>query len=68
MTSQEMLKHPPIGKDKIFVNVAVVDESPNWQVQNKPADWDIAGNPNSDMYKNKLFGYDEKEFLAKQYK
>lgn len=26
------------------------------------------GNPNHTMYDNKLFGYSEQEFLAKQYK
>lgn len=26
------------------------------------------GNPNNPIYENKIFGYSEKEFLAKQYK
>lgn len=26
------------------------------------------GNPNHPMYNNQLFGYDEREFLAKQYR
>lgn len=68
MTSQEMMKHAPIGDDKLFVNIAPLGDFPDWQIQNKPADWDLYGNPNSAVYSDKLFGYDVKEFLRKQYK
>jgi hypothetical protein len=68
MTSQEMMKHPPIRKDEIFVNISAVDQTPNWQLRDKPIDWDLAGNPNNSYYRDKLFGYDLQEFMMKQYK
>lgn len=61
MTTQEMMK----AKAKPgywFVNIAPIDQPQNWVEQVMPPDV----NPNG--YDGKLFGYDEKEFLAKQYK
>ena len=67
MTSQEMMKALcPAGF--IFSNVANVDEPQNWVLQEKPKNWDDEGNPNHPVHDNKLFGYSEKEFMAKQYK
>lgn len=56
MNSQEMMK----SKAKPgywFVNIAKLDEQPNWQEQVKP--YETRGT---------IFGYDQAEFLAKQYK
>lgn len=56
MTTQEMMK----AKAKPgywFVNVANVDQPQDWQEQVKP--YEASG---------LLFGYEEKEFMAKQYK
>lgn len=67
MNSQEIMK-AVYPKGFMFSNIANVDESQNWVLQEKPKNWDEKGNPNHPMYGNKLFGYNEKEFLAKQYK
>lgn len=67
MTSQEMMK-AQCPKGFMFSNIAKVDEPQNWILQEKPNGWDQEGNPNHPMYANKLFGYDEKEFMGKQYK
>lgn len=67
MTSQEMMKsHAPDGF--IFQNVAAVDEPQDWVLTKKPAGFDVDGDPNGPTYRNKLFGYDQTEFMAKQYK
>lgn len=44
-----------------LVNVAPLGETPDWQEQVMPPTQD----PNA---KQTLFGYEEREFLAKQYK
>jgi hypothetical protein len=67
MTSQEMMK-AQCPKGFIFTNIAEVDEQQNWVLQEKPKRWDEEGNPNHRMYENQLFGYGQKEFMAKQYK
>lgn len=56
MTSQEMMK-AKCKPGYWWVNVAPLDESPDWQAQVAPLKPD-----------DKLFGYDVKEFMAKQYK
>ena len=56
MTSQEMMK-ATAKPGYWWVNVANVDQPQNWQEQVKPHE-----------SRGLLFGYEEKEFLAKQYK
>lgn len=56
MTSQEMMK-AKCKPGYWFVNVAPVDGSPDWHEQVEPHRTD-----------GTLFGYTEKEFLAKQYR
>lgn len=59
MTSQEMMK----CKCRIghwFVNIAEVDEPQNWVEQPLPYQVDINSNT--------IFGYEQKAFLARQYK
>ena len=55
MTSQEMMraKAPP---GYWFVNVARIDADPDWVLQVMPPEEN-----------NLLFGYEQKEFLQKQY-
>jgi hypothetical protein len=56
MTSQEMMK-TKAKPGYWWVNVAPLGSKPNWQEQVSP------------LRKTKtLFGYDVKEFMAKQYK
>lgn len=38
------------------------------ELDNTPRHLLDEGNPNHPRYDNKIFGYDEKEFLARQYK
>jgi hypothetical protein len=62
MTSQEMMK----AKAKPgywFVNIAAVDQPQNWQEQVMP---DSESDPNYGI--QKLFGYETKAFMAKQYR
>lgn len=66
MTSQEMMRSK-LKLNHVWVNVAAVDQEPNWQEQPKPIDWNN-GNPNDPIYSPKLFGYDQAKFMAKQYK
>jgi hypothetical protein len=56
MTSQEMMR-ATAKPGYWFVNVANVDEPQNWQEQIQPYD---SGDT--------IFGYDRKEFMARQYK
>jgi hypothetical protein len=56
MTSQEMMK-ATAKPGYWFVNVANVDEPQNWQEQIQPHD-----------FGDTIFGYDRKEFMARQYK
>lgn len=67
MNSQEMMK-AACQKGYMFSNVASVDEPQDWVLLEKPKGWDEEGNPNHPMYENKLFGYDQKEFMKRQYK
>lgn len=67
MTSQEMMK-TQCKAGHIFANVARLGDRPDWQQIPRPIDFDSAGDPNSPIYGNKLFGYDEAEFLRRQYK
>lgn len=67
MNSQEMMK-AACPKGFIFSNVADIDKPQNWVLTEKPNGWDEEGNPNHPMYENKLFGYDQKEFMKRQYK
>lgn len=67
MNTQEMMKIV-CPKGFMFSNVANVDEPQNWVLMEKPEGWDESGNPNHPMYKNKIFGYDQSEFMARQYK
>lgn len=67
MTSQEMMK-VALKPEHIWCNVAALGCDPDWCQIPKPVDFDLAGNPNSHIYEPKLFGYSEKQFLAKQYK
>lgn len=67
MNSQEMMK-TNCPKGFMFSNVANVDEPQNWVLTEKPKGWDECGNPNHPIYNNKIFGYDESEFLSRQYK
>lgn len=61
MTSQELRHAPPLAPGYWYVNVARVDQTPDWRVQPKPP----GGSPNDEPT---LFGYDAKEFMAKQYR
>ena len=60
MTSQEMMK-AKAPKGYWFVNVSKIDEPQNWIIQPMPEDCVL----NSPF---KIFGYEQTEFLAKQYK
>lgn len=60
MTSQEMFKCKA-GEGFVFVNIARVDEPQNWVIQPAPEHCDANALP-------KLFGYEQAEFLAKQYR
>lgn len=57
-TSAEILKLPPHKPGYCWTNVAPLGERPVWEERVAP--W-IAS-------EGKLFGYDEKEFMAKQYR
>jgi hypothetical protein len=62
MTSQEMMR-TNCGKGKHFENIAAIDEPQNWIiVDGKIESIDDYNHPYT------LFGYGQKEFLAKQYK
>lgn len=56
MTSQEMMR-ADAKPGYWWVNVSPIDEPQNWEQQVAPLQPD-----------NKLFGYGESEFLAKQYR
>lgn len=56
MTSQEMMRQT-CKPGYWFVNIAPIGNEPNWQQQPVPLNRD-----------GKLFGYDEKQFLQRQYK
>ena len=60
MTSQEMM-HTRIRPDQHFSNVAKLGEDPDWQIMDYPLE---SVDPNVEY----LFGYEQKAFLAKQYK
>jgi hypothetical protein len=63
MTSQEMMK----AKDTpghCWTNIAAIDEEPNWV--EIPSPHGPHSDPNYGF--GKLFGYDQDEFLTKQYK
>ena len=61
MNSQEMM-HTNCGPNNHFENIAPLGEAPNWVI--------VSGGLESHTLNDnpKLFGYDQKEFLAKQYK
>lgn len=59
MTSQEMMR-ATASAGYWFVNKASIGQAPNWVSEKAPPDCD----PN----RSELFGYDEKAFLAKQYR
>ena len=56
MTSQEMMR-TPCKPGYWWQNIAAIDQAPNWQMVVVPHSTD-----------GKLFGYEEKAFLAKQYR
>ena len=60
MNSQEMMKCTA-KPGYWFVNVAKVDEPPNWVEQIMPETVDVNA-------PNNIFGYEEKAFLQRQYK
>lgn len=59
MTSKEIRKH--ICKPGYWLeNVSPLGESPNWQERPMP--------PDCDVNDSRLFGYEQREFMAMQYK
>lgn len=63
MTSQEMMK-TQAKPGNVWVNIAPLGEPPDWREVKSPH------GPHSDPNYGigKLFGYDAKEFMRKQYK
>jgi hypothetical protein len=59
MTSQEAMRHTCKPGHRLQ-NVANVDETPDWREVPQP--------PHCDPNRFELFGYEQSEFLAKQYK
>lgn len=58
--------------EQIPAGMALIDKSPlgsgasDWRLE--PSPHTPESDPNHPIYKNKLFGYDVKEFMAKQYR
>lgn len=55
--ARRIMEFPPAGPGKWWVNVAPLGAKPVWEVQVMPL-------PENDL----LFGYEPREFLAKQYR
>jgi hypothetical protein len=57
MTSQEMMKAPPLKPGYWWENISPLGSTPDWQPR-------VAPRPEDD----RLFGYDRDAFMAKQYR
>lgn len=59
MTSKEARQHTCAPGNWLW-NIAMNGDDPDWQERIKPPDYDVND--------RRLFGYDETDFLRKQYK
>lgn len=66
MTSQEMMR-ARAKPGCIWVNIAAVDEAPDWREHKAPVDWHRTTDQIT-RDSDKLFGYDREAFMAKQYR